>query len=40
VNAFINQVRAQAGKRLSADEANRLIQDATALAAVLGCPAR
>jgi HYR domain-containing protein len=39
VNAFINQVRAQAGKKLSADEADRLIQEATQLAAALACPA-
>jgi len=40
LNAFIDQVRAQTGKRLSVDEASGLIRDATDIAATLGCPAR
>jgi hypothetical protein len=39
LNAFINQVRAQAGKKLTVDQARRLIERAQALATVLGCRA-
>jgi hypothetical protein len=39
LNAFITQVRAQAGKKLTVDQARRLIERAQALATVLGCRA-
>jgi len=37
LNAFISQVHAPAGKRLTTTQANRLIERASALATLIGC---
>ena len=38
LNAFINQVQAQAGKKITQTDADALIQSAQAIRAALGCP--
>ena len=39
LNAFISQVHAQTGRRLTVAEANRLIERASALMTLIGCRA-
>ena len=38
LGAFINQVQAQAGKKLTTDQANQLVAAASEIRALLGCP--
>ena len=38
LNAFIKEVQAQAGKALTADQAQELLAAATQIKAALGCP--
>jgi hypothetical protein len=38
LNAFITEVQAQSGKKITAAQASQLIAAATQIKAVLGCP--
>jgi len=38
VNAFVNQVKAQSGKKLTSDQADQIIADAERIRAAQGCP--
>jgi hypothetical protein len=38
MNAFIDEVMAQSGKKLTVDQANQLIAQANAIKTSLGCP--